>query len=533
MAAWGASANLRKSLSHSMREMGGSPHTASLYDPDYVLSRLSKLLEDPLCSDTTIIVDGERFQAHKAILMMHSDVFRCMFQSGMREAEVGEVELKDMDAAAFVAVLQFMYSGQLAVPAESAVDVRVIADRLQVDRLVAFCDSYLASAVNDKTCCDLLIKATYYGMKDLEQECLLHIVSSFDTVAASEGFLRLGVEHVKHILSRDDLNVELELDAFQAVMCWVEADAGREIHLEDIFRLIRWPVIDAADLAAIARHPVATKCPAFNEHLLEVFMYLANPATVEATGRRFIPRGADSVRQMFEHCGHIEEFTVPYNGLYRITARGAKAADGEHRRGGRGAIISGCFRLKKGDRLEILSGGMSTKSKGGDSGGGGGTFVSINGKQNPLIVAGGGGGTRGQPNDPDGTDASLDENGTCVDSGTHGEGGRRGGAGSTAHSFGGGGGGGGYFHSNHDSGEGSGARSFMAGGAAGGECGGFGGGGGRGLKGGGGGGGYSGGGGGKGGGGGGSFVREDAVDVRKHLGNETHGSVEIVLCAET
>ncbi len=70
------------------------------------------------------------------------------------------------------------------------------------------------------------------------------------------------------------------------------------------------------------------------------------------------------------------------------------------------------------------------------------------------------------------------------------------------------------------------ADSFLSGGK-GGRNGGFGGGGSAGSWGGGGGGGYSGGGGGRGGGGGGSFVRGDATDVEKQVGNESDGCIVV------
>ena len=64
------------------------------------------------------------------------------------------------------------------------------------------------------------------------------------------------------------------------------------------------------------------------------------------------------------------------------------------RRGGRGAVISGTFRLEAGQELRILCGGMSALSPQGSSGGGGATFVMRARADLPLVVAGGGGGTR-------------------------------------------------------------------------------------------------------------------------------------------
>ncbi|XP_065906780.1 E3 ubiquitin-protein ligase Midline-1-like [Dysidea avara] len=227
----------------------------------------------------------------------------------------------------------------------------------------------------------------------------------------------------------------------------------------------------------------------------------------------------------FSFASKIVGIQIPSSGQYRITAKGAKAADGEIGKGGQGAIISATFMLHKGDILEILCGGMSQRH-GCHSGGAGGTFVTVNTQQlqGLLIAAGGGGGTRGYDDqDPDGCDASLDENGTWVNTTNCAEGGLNGAPGKDAIFEGPswGYGGAGYQHSSST------AKSFVEGGA-GGECGGFGGGGSVGLYGGGGGGGFSGGGGGRGGGGGGSYVRSDGEKITKMIGNCGHGEVEIV-----
>ena len=223
----------------------------------------------------------------------------------------------------------------------------------------------------------------------------------------------------------------------------------------------------------------------------------------------------------------IHRIRIPSDGQYRLTAKGAKGADGKVHYGGRGAIISGTFSLKAGDVLIVLVGTMSTKSVC-NTGGGGGSFIAVNeiSQTNLLIAAGGGGGTRGlEERDEDGCDANLDMWGTDGGGMEHGKGGIGGGPGEDANSDGFSGpcwgyGGAGFLQSS------SSARSFFEGGT-GGQYGGFGGGGAVGLYGGGGGGGYSGGGGGRGGGGGGSYVREDALNVRKVVGNESNGEVEI------
>ena len=238
----------------------------------------------------------------------------------------------------------------------------------------------------------------------------------------------------------------------------------------------------------------------------------------------------DSFPCNIEFTGKIVSIQIPSSGNYRITAKGAKAADGARFKGGRGAIISATFTLQKGDILEILCGGMSHRQNY-HSGGAGGTFIIQNTRQHEglLIAAGGGGGTRGYDDqDCDGCDASLEVHGTSSGSIHCAEGGMNGAPGKDANFLGPswGYGGAGFQLSSST------ARSFVEGGHAG-ECGGFGGGGSVGLYGGGGGGGYSGGGGGRGGGGGGSYVRQDGENVAKRVGNTGHGEVEIVRITST
>ena len=223
----------------------------------------------------------------------------------------------------------------------------------------------------------------------------------------------------------------------------------------------------------------------------------------------------------------LNRIRIPSNGYYRITAKGAKAADGKMHCGGTGAVIAATFYLRAGDVLIILCGGMSVLQKF-STGGGGGTFVAVNeiNQDNLLIAAGGGGGTRGvDENDFNGCDASLEPSGLDGQGREHGKGGVSGGPGQDANPDDyqtpcWGHGGAGFLQDSNS------ASSFLKGGH-GGQCGGFGGGGAIGQYGGGGGGGYSGGGGGRGGGGGGSYVRDDGLNITKAVGNDNNGMVAV------
>jgi len=226
--------------------------------------------------------------------------------------------------------------------------------------------------------------------------------------------------------------------------------------------------------------------------------------------------------------GDITKIQIPGTGYYRITVKGAKAADGQAHTGGKGAIISALFHLDAGSILEILAGAMSRLMDSNSSGGAGGSFVLMslpNGRRQLLIAAGGGGGAGGlDPLDRNGYDANIAEHGFGGAGADAGAGGVDGNAGSDATGAAGilGYGGAGYMESS------SSAACVMLRGYGGKNGGGFGGGGSASSQGAGGGGGYSGGGGGRGGGGGGSYVHVDGMEVEKSIGHTSDGSILIV-----
>ena len=85
--------------------------------------------------------------------------------------------------------------------------------------------------------------------------------------------------------------------------------------------------------------------------------------------------------------GTILDWEVPSEGIYRITAYGARA--NEDVRSGFGAVISGKFELEEGQVIKLLVGQEGTSVSNYGSGGGG-SFVVFE-DDSPLIVAGGGG----------------------------------------------------------------------------------------------------------------------------------------------
>lgn len=127
----------------------------------------------------------------------------------------------------------------------------------------------------------------------------------------------------------------------------------------------------------------------------------------------------------------VQNFTIPYTGLYRIDALGAQGGNGGSTTvpslGGKGARIVGEFNLNAGTVLSIIVGQQGESKMAYVAGGGGGSFVWIATQTlNPLVAAGGGGGGGGQNGTinsmHNGIDGVTGQNGTNGNTATGGAG---------------------------------------------------------------------------------------------------------------
>lgn len=529
-----------------MRDEGYLTHqTALLNDPKYADMLL--IAEGPP-NPSTGAVERRTFYCHKVILASRSTYFDMLFGSGMREMQEREVTLTDCHPDIMEALLQFCYTGECRRPKRDMLGLLVMADRLDMPCLTAICEKAVLDNINKDTFGSYLDVASSHRLERLEAKCIDYLLANFNKADTQATLRRLSPVTLMAVLRSDNLRVPSEMHVFNSVVSWLEADSTRLEQASEVLELVRFPTMSEHELCEAAKHPVVlkdSKVKSLVVRALSCAHRQSSPSLCpvpplfsprEEPEPWCKPRTLQGASTSFEYNGRLQYWTVPETGVYRITARGAKAADGHHRNGGCGAIMSGLFRMERGQKLRVLCGSMSTMGPHGNSGGGGGSYVVAEDEDDPLVVAGGGGGTRGNEHDFDGADASLEESG-ADGIGTYAEeqgvAGKPGCGGHGSPFLGLGAGGGGYRHA----GEGGNASSIngvslLTSQLASVHCrlfGGFGGGGGG--CGGGGGGGYSGGGGGPGGGGGGSFVHYDALEISRNVGHEGHGNAEIAFVA--
>jgi hypothetical protein len=86
-----------------------------------------------LC-DVEVLVEGRTFHAHRVVLAAGADYMAALFDAGMADSARRVIELPDMPASAFEAVLHYLYTGETECSDDCAALLALLqaAGRLQV-----------------------------------------------------------------------------------------------------------------------------------------------------------------------------------------------------------------------------------------------------------------------------------------------------------------------------------------------------------------------------------------------------------------
>uniref|UniRef100_A0A8R7R3C4 BTB domain-containing protein n=1 Tax=Triticum urartu TaxID=4572 RepID=A0A8R7R3C4_TRIUA len=123
------------------------------------------------------------------------------FFGAMKEKRSRRVEVQDMEASAFRAMLHFIYTDtvpeldpQVEQVATMAQHLLAGADRYGLERLKLICESKLSHGITVETAATTLALAEQHNCSQLKAKCIEFIVSTtavLDAVLATEGYKHL------------------------------------------------------------------------------------------------------------------------------------------------------------------------------------------------------------------------------------------------------------------------------------------------------------------------------------------------------
>ncbi|OBS73600.1 hypothetical protein A6R68_15862, partial [Neotoma lepida] len=142
---------------------------------------LGELWENSCFTDCSLVVAGQEFRAHKAILAARSPVFRTMFEHDMEESKRNCVEIHDLKPQVVKVMMDFIYTGKTPDLDSMADVVLAAADKYGLERLKVMCEDALCRDLSVENAAHTLFLTDLHSAGQLKTQAL-----DFITAHASE-----------------------------------------------------------------------------------------------------------------------------------------------------------------------------------------------------------------------------------------------------------------------------------------------------------------------------------------------------------
>ncbi|CAN9502662.1 unnamed protein product [Ophioblennius macclurei] len=192
--------------------------------------RNALMFNNELMADVHFIVGplgaSQKVPAHKYVLAVGSSVFCAMFYGDLAEEE-SEIHIPDVEPAAFLILLKYMYSDEIDLEADTVLATLYAAKKYIVPALAKACVTFLETSLEAKNACVLLSQSRLFEEPELTQRCWEVIDAQAELALLSEGFCEIDLQTLDIILRRETLNTK-EAVVFEAVMGWAAAECKRQ-----------------------------------------------------------------------------------------------------------------------------------------------------------------------------------------------------------------------------------------------------------------------------------------------------------------
>ncbi|TEA39345.1 hypothetical protein DBR06_SOUSAS2110102, partial [Sousa chinensis] len=193
-------------------------------DPAHALSLLrglSQLRAERKFLDVTLEAAGGRdFPAHRAVLAAASPYFRAMFAGQLRESRAERVRLHGVPPDMLQLLLDFSYTGRVAVSGDNAEPLLRAADLLQFPAVKEACGAFLQQQLDLTNCLDMQDFAEAFSCAGLASAAQRFILRHVGELGA-EQLERLPLARLLRYLRDDGLCVPKEEAAYQLALRWV------------------------------------------------------------------------------------------------------------------------------------------------------------------------------------------------------------------------------------------------------------------------------------------------------------------------
>ena len=156
---------------------------------------LKQLVNSELLSDVTFVVEGQEVPAHK-VLCLRCPYFRALLTGDMRESLMDRIAINDVRKDIFLRLLEYLYTDDVEVDLDMAMELFQAADQFGVDRLKRMCESRMLGSIHVENAATIFHAADQHAAASLREKCLAFVLANFDAVTRTQAFEEMGRTNV-------------------------------------------------------------------------------------------------------------------------------------------------------------------------------------------------------------------------------------------------------------------------------------------------------------------------------------------------
>lgn len=225
---------------------------------------LNQFKESGKFSDFKIYIDDSVYNVHKIILAASSDYFRAMLSHNSKESKENKVYLNDISVPVLDHILNFCYNHKLDLDIDNVQEILIAASILQISAVQNLCINFINYKIDSSNCLGIATIADRCNLPTLLQTALNYCLEHFPWVVKEREFLEVEETILLKIISHDNLNIDNELQVFQAITEWIEADIkNRSDKLDKLVEHVRFALMEPVGLVALTSNELvknSTKC---------------------------------------------------------------------------------------------------------------------------------------------------------------------------------------------------------------------------------------------------------------------------------
>lgn len=235
-----------------------------------------------------------------------------MFTSEMSESRQTSVTIKDIDEAALEALINFAYTSRITLSTDNVQTLLYASSILQVEIVAQACCEFMKSHLHPSNCIGIQSFAEQHGRIELMKRADTYILDHFSDVVHCDEFLGMGHSHLETMLASPDLNVNSEVEVYEATVRWLKHNIEhRKIYIPKLIGHIRLPLLSPTYLMdTVAKEELLRKNLECRDYLDEAKSYQLSIAQVVPGMKpslRMRPRKsyAGKFMQLFTHRGQV------------------------------------------------------------------------------------------------------------------------------------------------------------------------------------------------------------------------------------